>query len=321
MDLLDIVRKKAKGFEKTKSVTGIEATIHHIEIAEKHYENGHEGREHLFTDVIYRTNQAFEGALKEAYRLFSGKEPGRKSPNDIERYLEKDNILKPRVLSQFTTYRQEWRNKSTHDYQLFFTSQEAVLAIVSVTAFLNILLDQMQERSSFEQEKQKLGASSNAKVRLPLDYEKKDFLNQCVALINLFSEELKQETDQSSALNGNALVGRLSAFISTSDAGISIASEKQIDHASGVLHVDLLLGKGTEEIIVEVKSATQQYDRKLIRAKEQIRHYLIAAKLKAGIVYAPVLRPTAKSEYEVSYAKTVRGEVQIVSITPAIGAA
>ena len=111
----------------------------------------------------------------------------------------------------------------------------------------------------------------------------------------------------------------MSAFISTSDPEICVSKEKEIDHASGVLLIDLLLGKAGEEVIVEVKRPTKQYERKLVRAKEQVRHYLITSKLQSAIVYAPVLRSTAKSEIEESFAETPGGKVKIVSITPAIG--
>ena len=46
----------------------------------------------MFNDVVYRTNQAFEGALKEAYVVLTGEAAGRKTPNDIEKYLETNNF-------------------------------------------------------------------------------------------------------------------------------------------------------------------------------------------------------------------------------------
>ncbi|TOM29750.1 hypothetical protein CGH80_22565, partial [Vibrio parahaemolyticus] len=129
MDLLKIVKDKIIKFDGTDSKEGLEAVIHHIEIAERHFENGGKMDEYLYTDVIYRTNQAFEGALKEAFRSFSSNEPAKKTPAQIEKYLESNKVLKERVLEQFKNYRSEWRNKSTHDYKLFFSSQEALLAI------------------------------------------------------------------------------------------------------------------------------------------------------------------------------------------------
>ena len=124
--------------------------ISHIEVAERHWLRAKKEREDtLFTDVIYRTNHAFEGALKEAYFILNGKDAAKKTPNEIERFLLENKIFKERVMALFTNYRTEWRNTSTHDYKLFFTEQEAFLAIVSVSAFVHILLDQMAEKISF----------------------------------------------------------------------------------------------------------------------------------------------------------------------------
>jgi hypothetical protein len=72
MDLIHLIKSKASSFDGTPSQQGIEAVIHHIEIAESHFEQGKALGEYLFTDVIYRTNQAFEGAMKEAFRVLEG---------------------------------------------------------------------------------------------------------------------------------------------------------------------------------------------------------------------------------------------------------
>ena len=143
MNLLKLLKDKAEYFSTSENDRGISSVVSHIEIAERHYENGKLGDDYLFNDVIYRSNQAFEGALKEAYRIITGMTPNRITPHQIEKYFEENNILKERVLQLFTNYRTEWRNKSTHDYKLYFSEQEAFLAIVNISAFINILLDQM----------------------------------------------------------------------------------------------------------------------------------------------------------------------------------
>jgi hypothetical protein len=73
------------------------------------------GDETAFTDAIYRTNQAFEGSLKEAYRVLTGKNPLKLRPFDIETFFQEQRILRSRVLAQFSNYRTEWRNPATHD--------------------------------------------------------------------------------------------------------------------------------------------------------------------------------------------------------------
>lgn len=150
MDLVDTLRNKIQALGDEECVPGLKAVLLHIETAFRHLSRGQEnGEDTAFTDSIYRTNQAFEGSVKEAYRVLADKDPGRKNPYEIETYLEKNGVFKPRVLSQLTTYRTEWRNPSTHDYKLNFDESEAFLAIISVSAFSCLLLDQITDRVEF----------------------------------------------------------------------------------------------------------------------------------------------------------------------------
>lgn len=150
MNLLQQIKAKISANPAWKGARGIESVLTHIELAERHHQRAAATRdEHLFTDAIYRTNHAFEGILKEAYFLLAGESADRRTPNEIEEYLLSSNVLRPRVSDQLTNYRKNWRNPSTHDYQLFFTEQESFLAIVNVYAFVSILLDQMLERVAY----------------------------------------------------------------------------------------------------------------------------------------------------------------------------
>lgn len=318
MDLLNIIREKAKSFGGTTAGEGVDAVIHHIDIAESHFNSAKSTGEYLYTDVIYRTNQAFEGVVKEAYRILAGGRPERKKPHEIEKYFETNDTLRSRVLAQFTTYRTEWRNKSTHDYQLFFSAQEALLAIASVTAFANILLDQMLETLAFETEKEKLEKAPDRSVRLANSYPTLSFRDQCIELLNSFSKELKIETDESIPSTEQELQGRVAGFISTLDPSVEVLTEYPINYASGKLNIDLLLRRGNEAIIVELKRPSLEYHRKALNAKEQLRHYLIASKLKHGIVYAPVLRATTKTEIEEYLVEVPDGRVDVVVLTPAV---
>ena len=141
MDLLQSIKEKSEYFADTEEDQGVLSVVSHIEIAERHYGGGKNGDDYLYNDVIYRCNQAFEGSLKEAYRIITGNDPNKLTPHKIEKYFEQNSVLRERVLSLFTNYRTEWRNKSTHDYKLYFSEQEAFLAIVSISAFINILFD------------------------------------------------------------------------------------------------------------------------------------------------------------------------------------
>src|SRR5687768_12024943 len=144
MDLVTIIRDKIERAGEGDHSPGLKAVLLHIETAVAHRDRGQDTPDDTaFTDTIYRTNQAFEGGLKEAYRVLTGKTPEKKTPSQIEEYFTSNVIFRPRVLSQFKNYRTEWRNPSTHDHQLDFDASEALLAIVSVCAFANVLLDQI----------------------------------------------------------------------------------------------------------------------------------------------------------------------------------
>jgi hypothetical protein len=93
MDLLKLIKDKCNSFSDTEIFQGLESVISHIEIAERHLEMGKMGDDYLFTDVIYRTNQAFEGSLKEAYGVLAGDKSKNLTPHEIEQYLEKNNLL------------------------------------------------------------------------------------------------------------------------------------------------------------------------------------------------------------------------------------
>lgn len=80
MDLLKIIRSSVKRLPDGYKSSGVDAVILHIERAEKYWVNAKEDSDEImFTDVIYRTNQAFEGALKEAYLVLAEKDPNKKN--------------------------------------------------------------------------------------------------------------------------------------------------------------------------------------------------------------------------------------------------
>ena len=151
MNLLQNIAEKINSINETSLPHGVKSVITHIEIAEKHFFQAKESKDHdLYTDVIYRTNHAFEGILKEAYQILENKPSNEKSSFDIENYLSENNVFNERVMELFVNYRKNWRNPSTHDHKLFFVEQEAFLAIVTVSAFVNLLLDQIIEKISYD---------------------------------------------------------------------------------------------------------------------------------------------------------------------------
>jgi hypothetical protein len=100
MDLVETLKKKIIALEEGEYIPGLKAVLSHIETAFRHLSRGQESDDDTaFTDAIYRTNQAFEGSVKEAYRVLAGQDPSRKRPYDIENYLERNNVFRSRVLN------------------------------------------------------------------------------------------------------------------------------------------------------------------------------------------------------------------------------
>jgi len=315
MDLLKLIRDKCDSFSDPETVQGLGSVTSHIEIAERHLEKGKKGEDYLFTDAIYRANQAFEGSLKEAYRVLTGNQPVKLTPYEIEKYLEENSILEERVLSLFTNYRKEWRNKSTHDYKLYFSEQEAFLAVVNICAFFNILLDQMIERKAYIQEKLELSKSG---IVTPNQIDK--------SLIEQISQILiKFSNDAPSKMIGTVmprylereLIGMLYAYIESVDEQIEVITEYVIPIGERKLYADFLVRKGESSLLIEIKNPTKSIVTLLNHGKEQLSTYMTASGINDGILYIPPIKSdhTKMITRETKF-KIDEGKKRIIEIFP-----
>ncbi|MEG8021255.1 hypothetical protein [Sphingomonas aerolata] len=146
MDLVALLEQAASQLPAGEHSVGLNAIVRHVKAAIRHLERDQITDPDTCTDAIYRMNQAYEGSLKEAYRVLASKDPSGLSPFQIENYLESNRVVRPRVLTQLTRYRQDYRNPSTHDYKLDFDDDEALLAIVSVCGFAKLLINQISSK-------------------------------------------------------------------------------------------------------------------------------------------------------------------------------
>ena len=306
MDLLKSLKDKAEYFSTSENDIGISSVVSHIEIAERHYENGKSGDDYLFNDVIYRSNQAFEGALKEAYRIITGNNSNRITPHKIEKHFEENDVLKERVLQLFTNYRTEWRNKSTHDYKLYFSEQEAFLAIVNISAFINILLDQMVEKRAYDKEAEDLKKSPSARNLVSTSKPIKD---RVVELLLSYSKEVPEKTSGSTIprITEVELIGTLTAYLNSLAEDIDVYPEFSISrkHDGRKYQADFYLQKGEEKLIIEIKNPIHGISRILSGGTEQLLNYLTASGVSNGILYIP---PLIKDE-----------ELEIVKVIKEIG--
>lgn len=313
MDLLEILRSRAKGLPEGDYTIGINAVLQHIEVASNHLTRGQQSTdETAFTDAIYRTNQAFEGSLKEAYRVLTGSDPAKETPNNIELYLQQQNRLRPRVLAQFTNYRREWRNPSTHDYRLEFDEDEALLAIVTVSAFAIVLIDQITERISFDQSR----ATTHRRHR-PTPATQ-SLLHTVGALLPEFVAQFNETHANRKDIRETEVIGALAGFVSTAVPDIGVHPEERLT-AKRSERADLVLQRGEERLLVEVKRRRFAGRLGMQEGLVQVSRYMALSGITQAILFVfvtPNDGTVAQREYD---AHGAPGRIAVIATNALLG--
>ena len=248
MDLKNSISLKRNELLILKDDSGIDSVLRHIDIAQKHFDLAiKSGSEDYFTDVIYRTNQVFEGILKELYEVSSKKKSSKLTPANIEKYLENEDKLSSRVLKYFTMYRQDWRNPSTHDHKIDFNEQEAFVAISNVCTFCYVAIDQMIYLLAEEQ------------IKVPnqtLNFNKFEKLgSSLVKLMEMIGQSFKEhELSKDFVLSEIAIEGLISGLLGTASADAKISREHQIANGSRSLQIDVFVENADKKFAYEIKS-------------------------------------------------------------------
>jgi HEPN domain-containing protein len=311
MDLVDALRRKIGVLDDGEYLSGLNAVLMHVETAFRHLMRGQEtSDETAYTDAIYRTNQAFEGSLKEAYRVLAGQDPSKHSPYNIENYLEKNKIFRSRTLKLLTNYRVDWRNPSTHDYKLDFDESEAFLAIISVSAFACLLLDQITEKLAFNKSKKELNAQKSMLQAGLAKAVETDFFEYVVSLIELFCKNYAPSTH---GMTSEAQIsGTLQGFIATAAPSIKIESEIMIGNERQ-FRSDILVERNGERVVIEIKRRMMKhsYD----NAVRQVERYILQHNGLNGVL---LFLPETPSEMERRNIITVdhEGAGRIAIISP-----
>lgn len=281
MDTLEFLRAKAERLSVLMPKTGIHAVIRHIEVGEQHFQRGRdEGNNDLFSDVIYRTNQAFEGSLRESYSILAGKNPGKKKAYELESYFAKENTFKERVTDLFTNYRTKWRNPSTHDHLASFTEAEAFLAILSVSSFAGVLVDQMIERLVFDHEKRRLSKHSTALNKEFSKHADEPFVDRLtVALRHFVSQRTLSEVQSEMELAAN-----LNAYLTSVMPSLISMQEPQFSDSQGLMRPDFLISENDHNAVIELKRYQRWRQSIEKTSKDQIRRYMSAADAEVGIL-------------------------------------
>lgn len=230
-------------------MTGLQAVETHITSAVRHHTRGKlESDYSLFTDVIHRCNRAFEGSLREDYKVLADKDPRNLNTSQIENYLTTTTTIRPRIIDGVTNYRKFWRNPSSHDHILDFDEDEALLAIVSVTAFAIVLCDQI-ERTVSRKAASELAATLEAHSRNELS-----LLDAVADAIISFPtlDEKEIYKNRWTPQDYTRLVGSLSGFIAFLLDGSTVSQDYLMSDGSFPADIHVR-GSDGKVVIVEVK--------------------------------------------------------------------
>jgi len=278
LDLPLILHKRIEALPPGAYSAGLRAVLQHIQVAVGHHLRGTtQPDETAFTDAIYRTNQAFEGSLKEAYRVLTGKDPLKIRPFDIETFFQEHGILRTRVLAQFSNYRKEWRNPSAHDYQLDFDEDEALLAIVSVCAFAIVLIDQIVEKLSFD------AAKAATPRAVPTKGSTKSLPDLVAEAVEKFEFSSSAEKSQNHARE-TEITGALAGYLSSAIPDAQVDLEPRLSNDSPA-RPDLLIKVGDEQLLIEVKRVGRLFLNLNDQYIAQVAQYIALSGIKEALVY------------------------------------
>lgn len=245
MDTTSEITKRLKELENHPRVSGINAAIRHIKVAEEHYERGmRELNENAFNDVIYRCNQAFEGMLKEAYLIIVGSNKPNIIPFEIETYFANNKVLKSRVMELIRSYRKDWRNASTHDHTINFNEDEALLAMLNVSSFSIILLGDIIDMQ-VERQGENLASSESIQIT-----SQDSLFTRLSTTILGFSKIISSSKDASDYIR---LESKLIGFLKASLPEIDFHTEEKIIVDSDEFRPDIVAKGEGENILIEVK--------------------------------------------------------------------
>lgn len=297
MDLIFEIKRKVSEALPPDFFPGIYNVINHLQMAEHYWQEAKGSiEEYLFTDAVLRANHAFEAALGEAYKLVCGKDPEGLSVKELYQYLDEQNIFKDKEAQTFHRYLEDWEIPAETDEQLFFSEQEAMLAIINVSAFFLILVEQVIEIASYEKAKYFLGWDRAERIHKEIErYGEKFFLDKVVTLLRLFSAELFYIEERENAPAEYEMLGYLRGFLEIAAPDLEVEIDKRIEMGEAHTHLDMIIRQNDESILIETKRSNQIkgsiFD--IDNAISQLSGYMTATSTeKAVLFYLPILGST-----------------------------
>ena len=286
MDIAEKLRLAINELPEGEHTPGLTAIVRHVEAAIGHYERADKRyEEDAYTDCIYRTNQVYEGSLKEAFRILAEEPPSKKTLFEIENYFSGKDGIRTRVLKQMTRYREEYRNPSTHDYKLDFDENEALLAILSVCAFAKLLVTKMKLKMETDLLKNNPEFHPDAKIQQK-SATRGDFAKELAFSL----EEFLNSDSDTVGLGSREPLALVTAFFEKN--GLQIVRDVYMESDGTWFEWDMIVSnKSGFKVPVEVKTSRGRYSRSIAASRiDQVRSFALAGEFDFALLVEGVGR-------------------------------
>jgi hypothetical protein len=281
MDIVEKLREAVKELPNGEHSPGLTAIVRHVEAAIRHYDRADVGNdEEAFTDCIYRTNQVYEGSLKEAYRILSGQAVSQKTTLfEIEQFFDGNDKIRSRVLKQMSRYREDYRNPSTHDYKLDFDENEALLAILSVCAFAKLLVARM--KTQLESDSIRNDPEFQPKARVQ---QKSPSVAEFAAELAVSLHKFLNDDTETANLSSREPLALVSAFLEKS--GLQVVRDVYMQTDKDWFEWDMIVSnKSGFKVPIEVKTSRGRYSPEIAASRiAQVRNFAIAGEYSHALL-------------------------------------
>lgn len=282
MDLVTTLRQKLAALEESGRLAGLRDLLSHLEAAEKYLDRGLSQNEPAaFADAILRVNQAFELGLKEAYRVYVGREPAYQRVCDIEKLFEQNRILPTRVAARLIDHERLGRKPIVSGSDPMWSESDAFLALVAGASMACVLMDGIAQQVSFTSARTFLH-QHRAWLQTMLPQESGALADRCVALFQAFSVIFPGVVSSAAAAPRLPLIGSLRGFIATAASDLEIAGHLDGDQC-GLRETELLVASAHERQVVRLISTADLSQ--LSAAAAQLAHCATANEASGAIIF------------------------------------
>ena len=279
MNPIELLNLKIITISSPQLRMGLSKIVSHLLSSFRHY-NDHSTQD--YNDVVYRTNQAFEGILKETYRFLHGKDPDNLKLYEIEDYLRKERGLIA-TIDTAKQYRTKFRNKSAHDYSQEYSKKEALICLFTVAAIVCNLTDAIIDHI---EEEDNNAIREKIAPRILNNYSKSSSVSSSVLLtIEILKEFASyaylEVTDPD--IDEHQLILRFSSFVNLLDMDLKVHHISNLNTDS-IMYPSLILRASNGDLVAVDITRKKQTEWQSLLSVRRMKHFFNLSNSKDGVI-------------------------------------